>query len=252
MMQKPTRHGTGVIGRMGMTAAALLGGCAQLPPMPQAPAHLLQPASAAATPPYRIRIGDKLAIKMPLNPELDQPVTVLPDGSISTNGVRRQEAAGMTVPDLDAALQQDYTKLLNNPLVYVAVTKSAPIPVYIIGAIERPGRYEFDGAVPRLAQAIAVAGGLKLGANPSEIFILRHLPDGKEQFFATRFADLRRGRDPEANVPLAASDEIFVPRTPISRAYGYFNQYIQQFVFTSANVNYQVNSSGTSSIIPAR
>ncbi|MGC9269502.1 polysaccharide biosynthesis/export family protein [Acidiphilium sp.] len=251
LMTLPARS----IRRASMIALASLGGCAQLPPMPQAPAVLPAAApiaSAMIAPPYRIAVGDQLAIRLPIDAELDETATVLPDGSISTSVVTRQLAAGLTLPQLDAALQRDYRKVLKHPIISVVVAKSAPEPVYILGAVDHPGVYQFDGAIPRLAQAIAVAGGLKPGANPDDIFILRHLPNGTQQFFGTKFAALQSGRDPAANVPLERADEIFVPRTAIARAYGYYNQYFQQFIATSASVNYQVNSNGTtSSIIPA-
>ncbi|MCW8308608.1 polysaccharide export protein [Acidiphilium sp. PA] len=238
--------------RVGMAGVALLGGCTQLPPLQPAPATLPVAASTtlAAAQPYRIAIGDELAIRLPLDPELSESVRVLPDGSISTSVVQRQVAAGLTLPQLDTALVQDYEQILKKPVISVIVIKSAPTTVYVLGYVEKPGVYSFEGSAPRLAQAIAAAGGLKLGANPDQIYILRHLPNGSQQFFGTKFADLQSARDPAANVPLAASDEVFVPRSAIARAYGYFNQYFQQFIATSASVNYQVNSNGTTSVIP--
>lgn len=49
-----------------------------------------------------------------LNPELDEDVTVRPDGHISTTVVRDEVAYGRTVPDLAAALRADYSKELQN------------------------------------------------------------------------------------------------------------------------------------------
>lgn len=237
-----------------LLGATLLGGCAQLPPMPQAPGVLPAVQSSkpvVAPPPYVINVGDELAIKMPLNPELNETVKVLPDGSFSTSVVQRQMVAGMTLKQLDLVLWHDYLKVLKNPIISAIVVKSAPTPVYILGQVVRPGRYDFSGAAPRLAQVIAVAGGLKLGADASDIFVLRQAPDGQQQFFATDFADLASGRDPAANVPLARSDEIFVPRTGIARTYGYFHQYFQQFISTNASVDYQVNPyNNTTSPVP--
>jgi protein involved in polysaccharide export with SLBB domain len=238
--------------RLGVAGVALLGGCTQLPPLQPAPTTL--PVAATVTPPmaqpYRIAVGDELAIRLPLDPELNETVTVLPDGSISTSVVQRQMAAGLTLPQLDTALIEDYAQVLKKPVISAIVVKSAPTTIYVLGYVEKPGVYSFEGSAPRLAQAIAAAGGLKLGANPDQIYILRHLPNGLQQFFGTKFADLQSARDPAANVPLGASDEVFVPRSAIARAYGYFNQYFQQFIATGASVNYQVNSNGTTSVIP--
>ena len=46
-----------------------------------------------------------LDVRLMLNPELNEEVTVRPDGHISTTVAGDVDAAGRTVPELDAALR---------------------------------------------------------------------------------------------------------------------------------------------------
>lgn len=64
--------------------------------------------------PYRIQIGDVLAIRLLQNPELDEEVMVRPDGNISTTVVQNVRAYGLTVPELDAELRRDYAQYLRD------------------------------------------------------------------------------------------------------------------------------------------
>ena len=50
-----------------------------------------------------------LDLRLLLNPELNEEVTVRPDGYISSTVAHNQRAAGMTIPELDAALKRDYS-----------------------------------------------------------------------------------------------------------------------------------------------
>ena len=68
----------------------------------------------SSLPPYRIQIGDVLAIRLLRNPELDEEVTVRSDGDISTTVVQNVRAYGLTVPELNAELSRDYAKYLRD------------------------------------------------------------------------------------------------------------------------------------------
>src|SRR5262249_29458676 len=89
--------------------ATALAGCTPTSAMRLAP-QFPEPAAGAVTalPPYRIQIGDVLEVRLLLNPELNEDVTVRPDGHISTTIVPDERAYGRTVGDLDAVLREEY------------------------------------------------------------------------------------------------------------------------------------------------
>ena len=88
-----------------LAGAVALAACSTVPQLPPAP---LEPAPAAYTanlPPYRIQVGDVLDVRLLLNPELNEEVTVRPDGHISTTAVSDALAYGRTPAELADTLR---------------------------------------------------------------------------------------------------------------------------------------------------
>ncbi len=226
-----------------LAAAMIVAGCGTVnthhmpyaPPVPDA--AFVVPAA-----PYRIRIGDTLSIRLPLSPELDEEVSVRPDGGISATLDPDEHAAGRTVPELEAVLDHAYRHQLIEPQIAVVVKSSSPIRVFVAGAVSQPGEIKTDQNELSLTQAIASAGGVKLAADENRVFILRHGADGKPMFLATRYKDVITGTNPMADVQLASGDVVMVPKSSIAMGYSYWNQYVQQFVPVSWGFSYVLQS----------
>lgn len=228
---------------------ACLAGCAPQIEMPQAPPA---PATGIAyvTPTYRIQVGDVLSIRLLLSPELNEDVTVRPDGHISTTVVADERAADRTVPELIAALAVGYEKLLRQPHVSVIVKTIAPVAVFVGGEVVQPGELLTIGTAPTLSQAIARAGGAKLSADDARVFIVRRGPDDTPQFLSVRYDQVRLAQDPRHDVRLAPFDMVMVPRLGIAEVYRWYNQYIQQFVNPNLGFSYLLNpTSGGQTVI---
>jgi polysaccharide export outer membrane protein len=237
-------------GRAFAAAAGLAGlavtGCTSTAGLPLAPP---EPAVGAVpgpeqTTPYRIQVGDVLSVKLPLSPELNDDVVVLPDGHISTSVVDYERAQGRTVPEMTQVLRNDYKKLLLKPDLTVIVKTPSPCRIYVAGEVATPGEYAGDCPAPTLAQAIARAGGVRPTGDSSRVVILRHDSDGAH-FYATHFGALMNASEPAADVRLERQDIVYVPRTGIANVYVAFNQYIQQFLPISWGFSYQVNPTPT-------
>ena len=84
-------------------------------------------------PPYRIQVGDVLEVRLMLNPELNEEVTVRPDGHISTTAVPDAIAIGKTPAELADNLRKIYGRDLQNPRLSVVVRSFAPTRVYVGG-----------------------------------------------------------------------------------------------------------------------
>jgi len=238
-------------GALAIAAVSLIAACTDTSHMPPAPA---QPDPGAgyvsSLTPYRLQVGDVLDIRLMLNPELNEEVAVRPDGHISTTVVPDEVAYGRTVPELTAALRQDYSHDLRNPRVSVVVKSFAPTRIYVAGEVNNPGEFITVGPTLTLSQAIARAGGYKVRGDTHNIFIIRRGPGDVPQFFSTRFNDVVAGKDASADVRLAPYDVVYVPKTGIAEVYDWFNQYFQQFVPVSWGFSYVVGAGGTT-VIPA-
>jgi polysaccharide export outer membrane protein len=252
-----TRNETGRFGRKNRAAgtagivlagAVALAGCSPvptLPPAPMQPAPL--PVSATALPPYRIQVGDVLEVRLLLNPELNEEVTVRPDGHISTTAVPDMAALGRTPADLANSLRSVYAHDLQNPRVSVVVKSFAPTRVYVGGEVNTPGEFITVGPTLTLSQAVARAGGTKLSSDDTSVFIIRRGADDKPEFLHVKWKAVRQGIDPNGDVRLAPYDVVYVPKMGIAEVYQFYNQYIGQFANPNFGFSYllnQVNSTG--------
>jgi polysaccharide export outer membrane protein len=204
----------------------------------------------AVTPPprqslYHILVGDVLALRLMLNPELNEDVTVRPDGHISTTLVSDAVASGLTVPQLTADLRRDYAKDLKDPRLNVVVKSFAPTRVYVGGEVNNPGEFVTVGPTLTLSQAIARAGGLKTQtADDAKIYIIRRGPGDRPEMLSTSYNKVMRGRDPMADVRLAPYDLVYVPRSGVAEVYNFLDQYFLQFVPVNWGFSYVVGAGG--------
>jgi len=209
------------------------------------PAPPMVMSKPSAPPPYRIQVGDILAVRLLLNPELNEEVTVRPDGRISTTVAHDELASGRTVPELDDALSRDYVKQLQNPRLSVVVKSFAPARIYVGGEVANPGEFVNVGPELTVSQALTRAGGAKFSGDDANVFIIRRGPDDTPEFLKVRYNDIISGRNPAADVRLAPYDVVYVPRTGVAEVYKFFNQYVQEFVPVSWGFSYSMGPGTT-------
>ncbi len=233
-----------------LSTAVALTACSSVPALPPAPAEPPPDAGdVGPLSPYHIQVGDILSVRLMLNPELNEDVTVRPDGHISTTVVGDEAAYGRTVPDLTAALRNDYSKELQNPRLTVVVKSFAPTRIYVGGEVNNPGEFVDVGPNLTLSQAIARAGGVKMmTSDDNKVFIIRRGPGDVPQFLSTRYNAVMWGSDPSADVRLAPYDVVYVPRSGAAEVYRFFYTNLLQFVPVSWGFSYVVNNN--SSVVP--
>ena len=204
---------------------------APIPPVPRE-------AAAAA---YQVQIGDTLAVRLFDTPELNEDVTVRPDGRITTTLAQSVPAAGRTPEQVAAALRTIYNAELREPRITVGVKAYAPVRVYVAGEVFTPGELTTQGPPPTLLQALSRAGGIRVTGDTTGVLIVRRGPTDQPQVFAANYAGAVSGRDPGGDVTLRPYDVVVVPRTDVAEVYVWVNQHIQQFVPVSWGFSYNVN-----------
>ena len=115
---------------------------------------------AAKAQQYRIGADDVLSVTVLYHPEFSvAQVTVPSSGNIQVPGVGNIYVAGKTT----SQLTREVTKRLLNQLRLPEVTVSLITPrvqrVFVLGAITKPGAYDFKRGF-RISEALALAGGL--------------------------------------------------------------------------------------------
>jgi polysaccharide export outer membrane protein len=179
-----------------------------------------RPELAQRYPRYIIQRQDILSLTFPLSAEMNQTVTVQPDGFINLENGRSLHAQGLTVPELSDAVKAAYLGTLHNPIVLVDL-KDFQKPFFTVsGQVGKPGQYELRADIT-VAEAIAIAGGLAPSAK-SQIFLFHRT---SEQWFEVKkvnLKDLMHGKNVNENATLKPGDIIFVPETFISN----FRKYV--------------------------
>jgi polysaccharide export outer membrane protein len=218
-----------------MAAAALLAACTQQAPnLPPAP-------ETAGPPPYRIQVGDVLSLRLFLTPDLNEDVTVRPDGRISTTLAQSVQAAGETPDQVASVLRATYAKELRDPRLTLEVKTPSPVRIYVAGEVAAPGEFTTAGPPLTLVQAVARAGGLRPTGDTDSVVIIRHGEAEKPTVLKADFAAATSGAHPAADVTLQPFDIVYVPKTGVARVYVWVNQHIQQFVPVTWGFSYNVN-----------
>jgi polysaccharide biosynthesis/export protein len=204
----------------GLFAVALLTGCTltasdvgpmtQVTPFEQA-ATLSQPAYGA---PYVIATGDQITVRFYYNPQLDEDVTVRPDGNISLSLVGDMPANGKTPDQLSKEITDKYADYLTKPVAVVLIRVSALARVFVSGEISRPGVVSLNNGFDTVLQSIASSGGILETADLGHVILIRHVPSQAEPIVVQ--LDLARaigGKTPQQDMLLLPNDFVYVPRS---------------------------------------
>lgn len=168
---------------------------------------------------YAIQRQDTLTISFPFSPELNETVTVQPDGFINLLGAKSLYAQGLTVPDLIANIKKAYEGVLESPDVTIDV-KDFQRPFFtVIGEVNKPGKYDIREDLT-VAQALSVAGGIEPSAK-TQVFLL-HRDVSSWRVEKLDIKDVLNGTKPQKDEVVANGDMIVVPEKFIVK----FKQYV--------------------------
>ena len=205
-----------------LAAVAALGCGGHVPVAPAAAAPAPRPVQE-----YRIQAGDQLDVKFFYNPELNDLVTVRPDGMITLQLVHDVAAAGLSPNELTSRLVELLRKDLNRPEVAVIVRSFAAQRVFVDGEVNKPGVVALLGAMS-VIQAIAQAGGVRETARTGQVLVIRRLPDAAPVVMAVNVGKVLDGSDLAQDVLLQPADVVFVPRSAIADVNLFVDQYLRR------------------------
>lgn len=204
----------------GLFSVALLTGCTltasdvgpmtQVTPFEQA-AALSQPAYNL---PYVIATGDQITVRFYYNPQLDEDVTVRPDGNISLSLVGDIPANGKTPDQLSKTITDKYADYLTKPTAVVLIRVSALARVFVSGEIARPGVLSLNNGFETVLQSIASSGGILETADLGDVILIRHVPSQAEPIVVElNLARAIGGKNPQQDMELLPNDFVYVPRS---------------------------------------
>ena len=207
-------------------------------------------AGLAATPQkpqdYLIQPGDQLDIKFFYNPELNETLTVRPDGKISLQLVDEVQAAGLKPSQLDEVLTEKYGHELKEPVLTVIVRSFTSQRIYVGGEVNRQGLIPLTAGMTPL-QAVFNAGGFEETAKPESAIVIRKGLDNRPVPIKMDLTDAMHGKSGSADFLLQPHDIVYVPKSAIAKANKFVNQYIENLLLfkgVSLGFSYELHDEG--------
>ena len=165
---------------------------------------------------YRLNHSDVVALSFTLSPELDQTLTIQPDGYVALKDAGLVLAQGLTLEEFRLAVGLAYTGYLHDPQVAVAL-KEFEHPYFVAGGeVGRPGKYELRGATT-VIEAVEIAGGFTHQAKHSQVLLFRQVSDDLVEAHVFNLKKMLKERNLGEVSRLRPGDLVFVPQNSISK-----------------------------------
>lgn len=184
---------------------------------------------------YYLQPGDQIDVKFFYDPELNETVTIRPDGKISLQLVEEIEATGLTPAELDKIITERYGEELERPEVAVIVRTFGGQKVYVGGEVKSPRTLTLTGDLT-VMQSIIDAGGLTKSAKKTEIVVIRRGSDYKPVPYKINLEKLLAGQ--EKDIRLQPFDIVYVPKSTISNVNEWIDKYIRLMIPIPISVGY--------------
>jgi len=179
------------------------------------------PALEERHPRYVLQREDVLLLTFPLTPELNQTVTVQPDGYINLQNAPSVYAQGLTAPELVLAIKKAYTGILNNPIVDVDIQDFQKPFFTVSGQVGKPGQYELRSDIT-IAEAIAVAGGMTMQTAKTQVFLFHRTSANWVEVRKVNLKDILSGKHVNEDATIQPGDMVYVPEKFIAN----FRKYV--------------------------
>jgi polysaccharide export outer membrane protein len=186
------------------------------PTLKESPLETLRKFEPGADEEYQIGKGDEITVNFAGRPEMQAKLVVGPDGRITLPLAGDIMLAGLTRPQAASAIESALANYYTNLSVQVTVTKYTANRVLLLGAVDHPGMFEFDGT-PTLLEVLA-RGGVEAGPNKSGTTPdVNQIPErcaiyrGSDQVVWVELRQLMESGNALADLRLRRDDVVYVP-----------------------------------------
>lgn len=174
---------------------------------------------------YVIGPGDVLEINVWRHPDLNTQATVRPDGKVSFPLIEEIYACNISPSALKKEIAKKLSKFIQDPEVTVNVLTFQSKKFFVMGEVNMPGVYPFEGSEGAF-EAISKAGGYKQNtAALKSVMLIRKGYSSKPEVLRLNIYKLITKGDLSQDVKLDAADIIFVPKTFIADIDTFIDQF---------------------------
>lgn len=182
------------------------------PPLTSTAAHPTgDKASLIVTKEYIIGPEDLLEITVWRNQDLSKTVAVRPDGRISMPLIGDVAAVGKTPSQLTDEIASKLKEFKENPSVAIVVKEVNSYTVYVLGEVNKPGKYPLKSKTT-LLQGITMAGGFTPTASRNKLVVFRFGENGSgDERIKASYDDIVLRDGSRQNVELKPGDTVVIP-----------------------------------------
>ncbi|MGE0717828.1 MAG: polysaccharide biosynthesis/export family protein [Alphaproteobacteria bacterium] len=191
-------------------------------------------------PPYRLGTGDKLKVKFLITRDMDEEVTVNPDGMVGLRSTGQLQAEGQTVVGLQRDIALAAARVVTPQEVVVSLEDAASSKIYVGGSVRAPGAYKITERKLSALQAILIAGGFDREARFDEVGLIRRSPTGGPMLKIINVREIIQTSTHQTDVPMLSGDILYVPRNSISELGLWIEQFITKILPFDRHFTYTI------------
>ena len=165
---------------------------------------------------YTIQAGDQVEVAYRYTPDLNQTVSVQPDGYVVLQSVGAVKLSDLTLEQATALLTQKAAVRLKDPSITLTMKELHKPHFVVAGEVKRPGRYDMDEPTTAY-QALLTAGGFDTAARSSQIIVFRRINGDQAEVHMLDLHKMKSHRDLEHDLMLEPGDMILVPKDRIAK-----------------------------------
>ncbi|MBS1857788.1 MAG: polysaccharide biosynthesis/export family protein [Acidobacteria bacterium] len=196
-------------------------------------------AQGGGAQPYILSAGDSVEVRFSFNTDMNDRITIRPDGFISMAMIGEIKAAGKSPAQLSGDITAAYHPYLRDPQAVVVVREFANRRVYVTGEVASPGVLPITGPLTVL-QAVANCGGARASAALDSAVLLRYEGGNKAAVQSVKLKEIMKGKS--VDFLLQPFDVVFLPRSKIASLDLFVDQYVNSLVPRSLLFPYNINN----------
>lgn len=169
---------------------------------------------------YQLGAGDVVKITIFQNPDLTTETRIGETGSITFPLIGDVKVGGQTTAAAEKLIAQRLRDggFVQQAQVNLIVLQFKGVQVSVLGQVNKPGRYPVEGAVHKVTDMLALAGGVTtLGSDTITLVTSR---SGREERIEIDLPGMFNAGDLRKDITVSNGDLIFVPRAPVFYIYG--------------------------------
>lgn len=173
-------------------------------------------------------------------PDLSFQAAISPEGNIVVPQVGTLSVAGLSLEEAQEKIRLALSRVLVDPIVVASLAGTRPVQVTITGEVFRPGIYSVNSSLPRVADALLLAGGSTSTADLRQVQVRRRLIDGS---IVSQNIDLYAALQNGGSLPnlrLQDGDALIVTRREIGNDDGYDGSLVSRSTLAVAQIKVRV------------